>query len=78
MSETRFTKFLETSLVVLVRAYQLCVSPFLGPCCRFYPSCSEYAIDAIRRHGPLRGSSLALLRLLRCHPLHPGGYDPVK
>jgi uncharacterized protein len=78
MSETRFTKFLETSLVVLVRAYQLCVSPFLGPCCRFYPSCSEYAIDAIRRHGPFRGSSLALLRLLRCHPLHPGGYDPVK
>ena len=78
MSETRFTKCLETFLVVLVRAYQLCVSPFLGPCCRFYPSCSEYAIDAIRRHGPLRGPFLALLRLLRCHPLHPGGYDPVK
>ncbi|MDP1993245.1 MAG: membrane protein insertion efficiency factor YidD [Syntrophales bacterium] len=64
--------------VVLVRAYQICLSPFLLPCCRFYPSCSEFAIDAIRRHGPLKGSGLALLRLLRCHPWHPGGYDPVK
>ena len=78
MPENLFTKILETVLVVLVRTYQLCVSPFLGPCCRFYPTCSDYAIEAIRRHGPLRGSAMALLRLLRCHPLHPGGYDPVK
>jgi putative membrane protein insertion efficiency factor len=48
------------------------------PCCRFYPSCSEYAIDAVSRYGPLKGSYLALRRLLRCHPWHRGGYDPVK
>lgn len=65
-------------LVVLVRAYQLCISPFLLPCCRYYPSCSEYAIIAVGRYGPFKGSFLALLRLLRCHPFHPGGYDPVK
>jgi putative membrane protein insertion efficiency factor len=62
---------------VLVRAYQSCISPFLFPCCRFYPSCSEYAIDAVSRYGPLKGSYLALRRLLRCHPWHRGGYDPV-
>ena len=78
MPENLFKKIPETFLVVLVRAYQLCVSPFLGPCCRFHPTCSEYAIEAIRRHGPLKGTALALFRLLRCHPLHPGGYDPVK
>lgn len=65
-------------LVVLVRIYQICLSPFLGPCCRFYPNCSEYAIIAIRRHGPFKGAFVGLMRLLRCHPLHPGGYDPVK
>jgi putative membrane protein insertion efficiency factor len=63
---------------VLIRAYQMCISPFLLPCCRFTPSCSEYAIEAVRSYGPLKGSTLALIRLLRCHPLHPGGYDPVK
>lgn len=78
MPDHRFTKTLETVLVVLVRAYQLCISPFLAPCCRFYPTCSDYAIEAIRRHGPLKGPLQSLLRLLRCHPLHPGGYDPVK
>jgi len=64
--------------IVLVRVYQSCVSPFLLPCCRFYPSCSEYAIDAINRHGPMKGLYLALRRLLRCHLWHRGGYDPVK
>ncbi|MBE0557814.1 MAG: membrane protein insertion efficiency factor YidD [Proteobacteria bacterium] len=64
--------------VVLIRAYQICISPFLLPCCRFTPSCSEYAIDALRSYGPFKGSCLALRRLLRCHPWHPGGYDPVK
>ena len=64
--------------MALVRAYQVCVSPFLGPCCRFYPSCSEYAITAIQRYGPFRGGFLGLMRILRCHPLHAGGYDPVK
>jgi putative membrane protein insertion efficiency factor len=60
-----------------IRAYQLCISPWLGSRCRFYPSCSHYAFDAVREHGSLRGSWLALSRLLRCHPFHRGGYDPV-
>jgi putative membrane protein insertion efficiency factor len=61
----------------LIRAYQLLVSPLLGPRCRFYPSCSQYALEAIAAHGTVRGGALALRRLLRCHPWHPGGYDPV-
>ncbi len=61
----------------LIRAYQLAVSPLLGPRCRFHPSCSQYALEALTRHGALRGSWLALRRLARCHPFHPGGYDPV-
>jgi len=64
-------------LRALIRGYQLCVSPWLGPRCRFYPSCSHYALEAVRTHGSLQGSYLALRRLLRCHPWHPGGYDPV-
>ena len=63
--------------IALVRVYQVCIAPFLFPCCRFYPSCSEYAIDAINRYGPMKGSYLSLRRLLRCHPWHRGGYDPV-
>ena len=62
---------------LLIRAYQLWVSPWLGAHCRFYPSCSHYALQAIGEHGSLRGSWLSLRRLLRCHPFHPGGYDPV-
>jgi putative membrane protein insertion efficiency factor len=61
----------------LIRAYQLLLSPWLGANCRFYPSCSHYALDAVREHGSLRGSWLALRRLSRCHPFHSGGYDPV-
>jgi putative membrane protein insertion efficiency factor len=64
-------------LLVLIRGYQLLVSPLLGPRCRFHPSCSQYALEAIRVHGTARGVWLALRRLLRCHPFHPGGYDPV-
>ena len=78
MPENRFMHVPGRLLVALIRAYQLSISPFLLPCCRFHPSCSEYAIDAIRTYGPVKGSFLALMRLLRCHPLHPGGYDPVK
>jgi putative membrane protein insertion efficiency factor len=66
-----------TALVALLRVYQLTVSPYLGPACRFAPSCSDYFIDAVRRHGPLQGSWLGVRRLVRCHPLHPGGLDPV-
>ncbi|WP_370289308.1 membrane protein insertion efficiency factor YidD [Nocardioides sp.] len=64
-------------LVALVRAYQLVVSPFLGQTCRYYPSCSSYAVTALERHGALRGGWLALRRLLRCHPWSPGGVDHV-
>jgi putative membrane protein insertion efficiency factor len=61
----------------LIRLYQWSVSPLLGPRCRFYPSCSQYALEAITRFGLLRGGWLALTRLSRCHPFHPGGFDPV-
>ena len=64
-------------LVLLVRVYQWTVRPFIGAHCRFEPSCSHYAIDAIRQHGPARGSFLAAGRILRCNPWSEGGYDPV-
>jgi putative membrane protein insertion efficiency factor len=64
------------ALVLTIRVYQLLLSPLLGNCCRFEPSCSRYAQLCIERRGPLRGSWLALLRVLRCHPFCPGGHDP--
>jgi uncharacterized protein len=64
-------------MVLVIRGYQLFVSPLLGPRCRFYPSCSAYAVEALTTHGALRGSWLATRRLLRCHPWNPGGPDPV-
>ena len=64
-------------LRVLIRGYQIFVSPLLGPRCRFYPSCSSYALEALAAHGAARGIWLTLRRLGRCHPWHPGGYDPV-
>jgi putative membrane protein insertion efficiency factor len=70
-------KFIQIVFVALIRVYQYTLSPFLGPACRFHPSCSEYAYQAIMRHGPLRGLLLAIKRILRCHPFHPGGVDPV-
>ncbi len=63
-------------LLALIRLYQLTLSPLFGPSCRFEPSCSRYAAACIELHGPVRGSWLALHRLLRCHPFHRGGYDP--
>jgi putative membrane protein insertion efficiency factor len=62
-------------LIGCIRLYQVGLSPLLGPCCRFSPSCSHYACACIRDHGALRGSWLTLRRLLRCHPWHPGGLD---
>ena len=64
-------------LLGLVEAYRVALSPLLGGHCRFWPSCSAYAEEAIRRHGAGRGAALALRRLLRCHPFHAGGIDPV-
>ena len=64
-------------LAALIRGYQAAISPLLPPSCRFHPSCSQYALEAVTRHGALRGSWLAARRLARCHPFHPGGYDPV-
>lgn len=64
-------------LVALIQAYRYTLSPMLGRNCRFFPSCSEYALDALRRHGAVRGTWLAMRRVARCHPWHPGGFDPV-
>ena len=64
-------------LLLLLRGYQLGISPFLGQNCRFYPSCSEYAVQAVGLHGAARGSLLAARRMCKCHPWHPGGLDPV-
>ncbi len=63
-------------LIAFVRLYQLVVSPWLGRACRFEPSCSRYAIACLETHGAARGSLLSVKRLCKCHPLHPGGYDP--
>ena len=64
-------------LICTVRFYRICISPLLPPTCRFYPSCSQYAVEAIQAYGALKGSWLACKRLSKCHPYHPGGYDPV-
>ena len=64
-------------LVVLIRGYQLAVSPLLPPSCRYTPSCSQFAVEALQRYGALKGGWLAVRRVCRCHPFHPGGYDPV-
>jgi putative membrane protein insertion efficiency factor len=67
----------KTLLLGAIRAYRYLLRPMLGANCRFYPSCSDYASEAITRHGAARGTWLALRRIGRCHPWHPGGYDPV-
>lgn len=65
-------------VIGLIRVYQILFSPLLPRACRFEPTCSRYAMEAVRRHGVARGGLQAAARLLKCHPLHPGGYDPVK
>ncbi len=71
------SRIAESALLLLIRGYQVTLSPFLGGHCRYEPTCSLYAIEAIQEHGPWRGGILALKRLLRCHPFVKGGYDPV-
>lgn len=63
-------------LILLIRAYRLMIAPFLGNCCRFYPSCSHYAEEALQKHGFFKGSWKIVVRLCKCFPWHPGGYDP--
>jgi putative membrane protein insertion efficiency factor len=63
--------------LVAIRCYQLVLSPVFGPACRFYPSCSEYTFQAIQHYGLFKGFQLGVRRLLRCHPFHPGGFDPL-
>ncbi|HEY5883490.1 MAG TPA: membrane protein insertion efficiency factor YidD [Pyrinomonadaceae bacterium] len=69
---------MKSLLIALLRFYKLAISPFLPSACRFSPTCSVYAAEAINKYGALRGSGLAVRRLLRCHPFSAGGYDPVK
>lgn len=69
---------MRTICVRLIQGYRFLISPWLGYACRFEPTCSCYAMEAIARYGVLRGSGMAVLRLLKCHPFHPGGVDPVR
>lgn len=70
-------RWLALPVIFLVRCYQYVISPWLGQRCRFSPSCSNYALESLRRHGAVKGSKLAICRIAKCHPWHPGGYDPV-
>ena len=64
-------------LIALVRVYQYAISPLMGRSCRYLPTCSEYTVDAVQKYGALKGGWLGAKRICRCHPWHPGGYDPV-
>ena len=68
---------MEKVIILMIKGYRLFISPLKPPTCRFVPTCSEYALQAIEKHGILRGGRMAVGRILRCHPFHPGGYDPV-
>ncbi len=73
----KINKALQWLIIKLIRSYQLLISPWLGPCCRFTPTCSHYAIEAIKLHGIVRGCGLAVARIIKCNPLSEGGNDPV-
>lgn len=68
---------MKTAIILLIRFYQIFISPMFPPRCRFYPTCSQYALEAVQKKGVIKGSWMALKRILKCHPFHPGGYDPV-
>lgn len=68
---------LKRLLMAFIRFYQICISPLKPPTCRFYPTCSHYGLEAINRFGPIKGGWLTIKRILKCHPFHPGGLDPV-
>ena len=68
---------MKTIIIFLIRFYQKYISPLKPPSCRFYPTCSEYSVQALQKYGFIRGSWKALVRISKCHPFHPGGYDPV-
>lgn len=74
---TTLRKIFTLILVMLIRAYQVTLSPFFGRQCRYVPTCSQYAIEAVKTHGPFRGTWMAMRRIARCHPFVKGGYDPV-
>lgn len=65
-------------LIFLIKLYRKYISPMKAPCCRFYPTCSMYAMEAIEKYGAIKGGFMAIKRILKCHPFNPGGYDPVK
>ncbi|HCG98323.1 MAG TPA: membrane protein insertion efficiency factor YidD [Actinobacteria bacterium] len=69
---------MKSVMIGLIRLYQKTISPLFPPSCRFYPSCSSYALQAIQKHGAIKGGLMATGRILRCHPFSPGGHDPVK
>jgi putative membrane protein insertion efficiency factor len=77
MTERTVLKILKGALLILIRIYQGTLSLTLGPCCRYYPSCSSYAFESIERFGIRQGIWLSFKRVIRCHPFNPGGYDPV-
>ncbi len=77
MKEKVVDQVLRGALATLIHIYQYTFSLLLGPCCRFFPSCSSYALESIDRFGMVKGIRLSLRRLIRCHPFNPGGYDPV-
>ncbi|AFZ91868.1 membrane protein insertion efficiency factor YidD [Bacillus velezensis] len=68
---------MKTIMIAFIRGYQKFISPLMPPSCRFYPTCSQYGIEAVKTHGALKGGWLTLKRILKCHPFHPGGVDPV-
>lgn len=65
-------------LLILIKAYQKYISPLRPPTCRFYPSCSQYSFESIQKHGVIKGGFYSVVRISKCHPFHPGGFDPVK